>query len=433
MSNRKAPYKHADGSNCWTKDCRLGHVRNSEAKAETFESWMPDVEVKAPTPEESAERLANSLVRPDSDNLGWDGIESPLEYIQKWEEPWTEAERQSLQAVTKLEALTKKDPFTAKDEAKARAIIAKLVPFAERKRPYGGWSFNDTSWRSRDKMLHTLAENILLRRLADDLPAVEREEVTNNRLLGLREAQDAALKALNHADYYKDGESYMGNVEPHFQNAIARSASGEELAYTDERSEDTRSLFPVHERIFSALHEDANGGSSTNQLYLASVFPVRELKAEMERVGIDGVSVSHFYNSREWGNVYTVVAPDGSTRTFSVYEHRNTDSIIINGTENWDGTDLPYAADSKQAFFAEFEPEDRERAAQALTFYMVQAQKGELEDPEALVDKVSRRDWAAILDNAIPGFKDWRQRDVNDTYIAPEQEDESDILKRLDF
>ena len=432
MSTRKAPYKHADGSNCWTKDCRLGHVRNSDAKAETFENWIPATEVKVPTPEETTERLAKSLVRPDSDNTGWDGIESPLEYIQKWEEPWTEAEKANLAAVAKLETLAKKDPFTAKDEAKARAIIAKLVPFAERKRPYGGWTSNDTSWRARDKMLHTLAENILLRRLADDLPVVEREEATNDHLLGLREAQDAALKALNHADYYKDGESYMGNVEPHFQNAIARSAAGEELAYPDERSEDTRSLFPVHHRIFSALHP-TQGNASANQLYLAAVFPVNELKVEMDRVGIDNVSVSPFYNTREWGNVYTVMAPDGSTRSFSVYEHRNTDSIIINGTENWNGKELPYATDSKQAFFAEFEPDDRERAAQALTFYMVQAQKGELEDPEALVDKVSRRDWAAILDNAIPGYKEWRQRDVNDTYIAPEQEDESDILKRLDF
>lgn len=26
MSNRKAPYVHSDGSNCWTKNCSLGHV-----------------------------------------------------------------------------------------------------------------------------------------------------------------------------------------------------------------------------------------------------------------------------------------------------------------------------------------------------------------------------------------------------------------------
>lgn len=79
----------------------------------------------------------------------------------------------------------------------------------------------------------------------------------------------------------------------------------------------------------------------------------------MERADVSNVTVSSFYNSREWGNAYTVMTPDGSTRTFSVYEHRNTDSVIINGKTNWKGSDveLPYVEDNKYSFLQKFHME----------------------------------------------------------------------------
>ena len=63
------------------------------------------------------------------------------------------------------------------------------------------------------------------------------------------------------------------------------------------------------------------------------------------------VNVSSFNNGREYGLVYTVDTPSGDKRSFSVYEHRNSDSIIINGKTNWNkNEDLPYAADSKNIY-----------------------------------------------------------------------------------
>lgn len=36
MSKRTAPYRHQDGSNCWTKNCRLGHQKSPEEQKEEF-------------------------------------------------------------------------------------------------------------------------------------------------------------------------------------------------------------------------------------------------------------------------------------------------------------------------------------------------------------------------------------------------------------
>jgi hypothetical protein len=40
MNTQKAPYRHADGSNCWTKNCRLGNT-SADSTAEHFEQWIP--------------------------------------------------------------------------------------------------------------------------------------------------------------------------------------------------------------------------------------------------------------------------------------------------------------------------------------------------------------------------------------------------------
>lgn len=63
----------------------------------------------------------------------------------------------------------------------------------------------------------------------------------------------------------------------------------------------------------------------------------------------------------------------------------------------------------------------------------MQAQQGELKDDETSVRNAPHRDWNAILDASIPGFKQWRQSSVTDTYIAPTDENDDDVLNRLDF
>jgi len=382
--------------------------------------------------QELVAQLVERLVTPSS--ISWDSIERDLHYIREWEHPWTDAEKRNLLVINELCDVLAGSPFEGDVENEARDLIASLEPAVlPQQRGYRSDHPHADNWRARDKMLHDLADDLIIRRRGEELTHEPADAVYNPRMIGLEDAQNVAFARYNHPEYNKDGSTQLGDVEPYLQESIARAVRGDVRPEWLSTNESDRGMLPESERIFVSVAEDEEGYISSSQLYLALVFPVKELKAEMDRVGIDNVSVSSFYNSREWGNVYTVMTPDGSTRSFSVYEHRNSDSIIINGLADWDGEGLPYAADSKYQHFGEFAPRDRERAAQSLTFYMTQAQQGELHDDETLVRNAPHLDWNAILDNAIPGFKEWRQSKISDTYIAPADETEEEALKRLDF
>lgn len=440
----------ADPSNPNSRGCRFGesedsHYPTKAAAAQAYEEKMEAAEVAeaerrarnaARDPEGLTGSLSEKLIRPQS--VDFDIISRRLGWIREWEKPWTDEEGENLETVEQISSIVERDPFTKADEAEARELLRSMHPAVVPQNRTGRYSTADSdanNWRARDHMIHELGDDLIRRRLGDELSYEPAEPVDNPALMGLQESQEKALKGYNRPVYSwtkpEDGPE-IGDVEPHFQEAIARVVRGDSAAPESIiEGGDNRSLINEKERLFNMIHPDSP--IQNNQLYLASVFPVRELKEEMERVGLDGVSVSPLENGREWGNVYTVMTPDGGTRSFAVYEHRNTDSIIINGKDNWDGDGLPYAGDSKNHFYAEFAPDDRKRTAQALTFYMMQAQSGALEEDSELVAKAQHRDWNAILDRQIPGFKEWRQSKITDSYIAPEQESEEDILSRLDF
>jgi len=61
------------------------------------------------------------------------------------------------------------------------------------------------------------------------------------------------------------------------------------------------------------------------------------------------ISIGTFTNCRECGLTFAVFAENGETFTWCVYEHRNSDSIIINGKDGYItlNGDLPYCSDNK--------------------------------------------------------------------------------------
>lgn len=70
------------------------------------------------------------------------------------------------------------------------------------------------------------------------------------------------------------------------------------------------------------------------------------------------IYVRCFMNCRECGLTFTIY-PDrlkSKSKTFCIYEHRNSDTIIINSKENWTGfsDDLPYKSGSKYDYDKEF-------------------------------------------------------------------------------
>jgi hypothetical protein len=423
-----------------TKRCRFGdletdHYTSKEAASAAYEEKMNTFgsPAEAIDPIALTAKLKEQLVRPQS--IDFDTIERELGWINDWEQPWTDEEIENMATIEKLANLLDREPLTKQDEGKAHDLVFNMHPTVVPQSRRSGWSSSDPdadNWRARDKMIHELGKHMIMRRLGDELSYEPVEEVENPRLLGLDDAQEKVFKSYNRPNYDFQPEPNLGDVEPFYKEAIARVIRGDEAAPENILPGTMgRSLISPAERIFNTMHPDSE--LYDQKLYLSAVYPLNELKTEMDRVGIENVSVSPLVNGREWGNIYTVMTPDGGTRSFAVYEHRNSDSIIINGKDNWDGEGLPYAGDSKRKFFAEFHPDDRKRSAQALTFYMMQAQSGVLESDEELAAKVSRRDWNAILDASVPGFKEWRQEKITDRYIAPEDASDEEKLRQLDF
>lgn len=118
--------------------------------------------------------------------------------------------------------------------------------------------------------------------------------------------------------------------------------------------------------------------SYNQNTYLGTVFPHQNLDKELSKAGISGVRVDAFENNREHGLVYTVNTPTGE-HSFSVYEHRNSDDIIINGCKDWDGVSLPYKSDDKSDYYERVKFRDFDGAARELVHLMGEAQRGELD------------------------------------------------------
>lgn len=177
----------------------------------------------------------------------------------------------------------------------------------------------------------------------------------------------------------------------------------------------------------------------SEQEKLLSVFPNRELKQAMSTYGVNNVEVRSFANGREYGNVYTVMQPDGNTMSFSVYEHRNSDDIIINGTDNWDPDtgELPYAG-GKYDYFAEIPHREYNQAADYLCFFMKEAQKGELADVNTLVKNAPTVDRTTTLAEKSPEFKQFLESYAPQEHARVERElsrrkTDDEVLRDLDF
>lgn len=89
------------------------------------------------------------------------------------------------------------------------------------------------------------------------------------------------------------------------------------------------------------------------------------------------IHVECFNNGREHGLTFSMGSYlDDSSKvcflkdrfTFCVYEHRNSDEIIINGKMNWSSFsgDLPYSSDSKNIFCACFKYSEHYKVAEWL-------------------------------------------------------------------
>lgn len=79
------------------------------------------------------------------------------------------------------------------------------------------------------------------------------------------------------------------------------------------------------------------------------------------------VSVGTFTNCRECGYTFKVMEK-GRSFTWCVYEHRNSDEIIINGKIGYIGIngDLPYNSDNKWDYLHSFSYDQHKECAEKL-------------------------------------------------------------------
>ena len=245
---------------------------------------------------------------------------------------------------------------------------------------------------------------------------VSRPALDSGTLWGVKDSQLQFVKDYNGENPGDYSLIYDEPVSDFTEEIIGRYLLGEKTQYDEELYQRNFKQMSGKEKFFRALSDRETGES--NNLYYALVFPDKDLQPVLDRLGVVNVSVSNMNNGREKGLVYTVISPNGDSRSFSVYEHRNRDSIIIGGTTNWDRQSKPYGPfsddkngnDSKENFFSEFSYDTSSRQiAETLGYFLKSAQDGTLEDDQYLIENASRLDWNAILEDKIPGFGDWRR------------------------
>lgn len=299
---------------------------------------------------------------------GFDPMGSVLDDIEAVDSSeWSDVQKHNLHALMKVSDLVERG---VTDESKP-----------EIDRAFSRFKGKD----SLSGSLSSAGHYLYIQKVAESLPRDEwvPSRKVNEGLPNLSDSQRAVVRMAN-GDYgYNPDRAYIyEDAERDINSAIDRVVYGEQYPNIDSEYEH-EGLIPKRDRLTRILSTENEHFS--NKLYMGTVFPDNELKAAMDKRGVKDVETSTFYNNREWGMVYTVKEPSGNTRSFSVYQHRNSDNVIINGKTNWSGGDeLPYVRDSKSAYLVESHPDNREEVAEILAAYMSSAQKGELQSDEDL-------------------------------------------------
>lgn len=387
-------------------NCKFGNVKHYDSKEEAVKGAELQLEAEYMDVERVSDYVSDAMSL--KTEMDFNIVDYHWDYAFKYPRDWSQRDKENLLVLKEVvEVLDKKKKLSKKDYENVEKKVSEMYSQA--------YTYSSNIPEPRENHLKGLAKAWVAKKKWEDFESpVAPERVKDSPIIGLEQAQLEGLK--NFSMYGNLPRSSRNDLEP-VLNRIADGQRYESPVDDGVSPEDYKSIMPRQEVLMYYMDSDRGN----QQLYLATAFPERELNDALKENNVNSVSVSSFYNSREWGNAYTVVDPDGNTRTFSVYEHRNTDSIIINGKKNWKpNEDIPYAGETKNSFFAEFHPDDKKAAADTLAFFMKQAEKGDLPDDDDLIRLAEHRDWRSILSDSVPGFKEWADKNY------PERENISD-------
>lgn len=355
---------------------------------------------------------------------------SPLEAAQKRKTRRKDLDQLNLdETQERLSALHKKRLSAAREIKEAYDEIERINNPSGSRRGVIVYSTSSTPDEKRRKAALVERANrgwTVLQDTDEDLEKLQRrtEELTGNvaperpgpppQIMGLRDAQKALFVSQNLIGTTSNNDRKFftqGDPEAYLDESLNRFHAGH---VPHEIEGDTQGVTrSSRDKFLYALTDSSNHMVSTSATYATYVMPERELKEELERLELEDVWVSPLLNGREEGLVYTVLTPTGDSRSFSVYEHRNTDSLVINGQTNWDPIESPHGPygggqkRGKNDFFAEVASGDYKTTARTLGYFLKEAQAGRLEDDITLANNAEHRDWNAILSESIPGYSDW--------------------------
>lgn len=92
------------------------------------------------------------------------------------------------------------------------------------------------------------------------------------------------------------------------------------------------------------------------------------------------LEIGEFDNCREYGFTYSILG-GVQDMVFCVYEHRNSDQIIINGCKRQDVKPYgPYNGTNKYDYLANFSYDQYAEAAEQLAKFLTQSYKGEFNE-----------------------------------------------------
>lgn len=102
--------------------------------------------------------------------------------------------------------------------------------------------------------------------------------------------------------------------------------------------------------------------------------------------GTADLLLGEFDNCREWGYTYALSGAKQDI-VFCVYEHRNSDQIVINGCLRKDVQSFgPYKQGDKYDVLAEFSYNQYSECAEQLATFLVQSYRGEFDEGLLLAD-----------------------------------------------
>ena len=373
------------------------------------------------------ENLDDNYVVPGRSEKTFNPYEYIIDKFQRQEGhylTWNTQEKADMQIVVAIIEVKNSDKDKKTKQEEVQQLIQQLTKYEAPVRHQFPVLYGNGE---RREVLHAIARYINTDLNSDLRDTKELEKLRNHTFKESERLINAMQTARSNIEYdntHYDPKSMWGKDAHKYYDAILEDYINnhrKELPLDDNKEY----FYDDYDTIYSHVLDD-------QQLYLTAVFPQKELNDKLEQYGVDNVFVSEFHNGREWGNVYTVMTPDGNTMSFSVYEHRNSDSIIINGKNNWDGEELPYTADNKHQYFGEYSYRDYEQAADSLAMHLKDAQNGELPSEKYLRDNAPRIDWVNRLSERIPSFKRW-YKEYYPEQAEQYEKDNNDPLAQLDF